>query len=237
MVAREEPDLLLVVETDQWWVNQLKMLQDSYPYGVERPLANTYGIVFYSKLPLVNPEIRYLLQEDVPSVRTQVILPSGRRIWFYGLHPKPPTPTEDKTSTRRDAELLIVGREAEKREQPVVVAGDLNDVAWSYTTTLFQKASGLLDPRLGRGLYSTFHAKYPFIRWPLDHVFHSDHFGLLALRRLNAFGSDHFPVYIVLGLNSEAKIVQEEPKADREEKQEVEKKIQEGKRKEALDED
>jgi hypothetical protein len=98
----------------------------------------------------------------------------------------------------------------------VVVCGDLNDVAWSRTTRLFQKVSGLLDPRKGRGFFSTFHARWPGLRWPLDHVFHSDSFRLIAMRRLPYVGSDHFPVNAVLSYEPQAEAEQEAPAADAE---------------------
>src|SRR5690606_33711721 len=91
-----------------------------------------------------------------------------------------------------------VARELEPMERPVVVAGDLNDVAWSYTTTLFQRLARLLDPRLGRGLFMTFHADHPLLRYPLDHVFHSDDLALVELRVLGHTGSDHFPLLVDL---------------------------------------
>ncbi|HJV10212.1 MAG TPA: endonuclease, partial [Burkholderiales bacterium] len=57
---------------------------------------------------------------------------------------------------------------------------------------------GLLDPRVGRGFYHTFHARYPVLRYPLDHCFHTKHFRLVRFKRLRKFGSDHFPVSIEL---------------------------------------
>jgi hypothetical protein len=93
-----------------------------------------------------------------------------------------------------------VGREARQAPLPAVVGGDLNDVAWSHTTRLFQRLSGLLDPRVGRGLFATFPARFPCLRWPLDHLFHSASFTLSDLARLEGFGSDHLPILVELAL-------------------------------------
>ena len=37
---------------------------------------------------------------------------------------------------------------------------------------------------IGRGFYPSFHAKHWFLRYPLDHCFHSKHFRLVSFRRL-----------------------------------------------------
>jgi endonuclease/exonuclease/phosphatase (EEP) superfamily protein YafD len=198
-ITEHNPDIVLLVETDHWWKKALdeKMIS-RYPHVISRPLENTYGMLLYSRFELMDPEVRFLLKNDVPSIRTLVKLPSGDIIRLFGLHPQPPVPQENPRSTDRDAEILIVAKEARTSHVPVVVAGDLNDVAWSYTTELFLKVSGLLDPRRGRGFYNTFHAKYWFLRWPLDHVFCSKHFGLCNLQRLKSTGSDHFAMLISL---------------------------------------
>lgn len=219
------PDVFLAVETDEWWAEQLQVLENRYPHTVKCPLDNTYGMLLFSRLPLIEPEVRFLIENDIPSIHTEVELLSGRRIQLRCVHPKPPYPREAEQSTERDAELLVVGRAVKGIDEPVVVAGDLNDVAWSHTTHLFQRISGLLDPRRGRGFYNTFHAQNPILRWPLDHVFHSDDFKLIELKRLPAFGSDHFPVLVRLSLEAGASIEQQEPQADVEEEHEADEKV------------
>ena len=42
------------------------------------------------------------------------------------------------------------------------MTGLLNGVAWSETTRLIRKISGLLDPRVGRQKFSTFHTDFWF---------------------------------------------------------------------------
>ena len=196
-------DLVVFTEPDAWWAAQLRPLHGTYPHRVEVPLANTYGMIVLSKHPLLDPQVKELFEAGIPSVHTAIMVDS-QRVALRFVHPKPPAPSEAKTTTKRDAELVVVAREVAQVGMPAIVAGDLNDVAWSHSTRLFQRLSKTLDPRRGRGLFSTFHASYPFLRWPLDHVFHTEHFALVDLKRLDANGSDHLPIVVTLRFNPQA---------------------------------
>lgn len=213
IIAEADPDVILVVEADAWWQSELDGFGETHPFTVGQPQDNTYGMLLYSRLELVRPEVRFLIEDDVPSIRAVVKLPGGTEVEIHCLHPRPPVPQETAQSTERDAELMVVGKESKGKQLPIVVMGDLNDVAWSRTNYLFQKISGLVDPRIGRGLYNSFHAGYFFLRFPLDHFFHSTHFRLVELKRLAYFGSDHFPMYIRLSYEPEAQRQQKAPEA------------------------
>ncbi|MFN3893980.1 endonuclease/exonuclease/phosphatase family protein [Acinetobacter lwoffii] len=223
-----QPDLVLTLETDQNWQNALSVIEADYPYRVPVPLDNLYGMHLYSKLELRETEVKFILSDEIPSIHTTVILRSGQPVQLYCLHPKPPSPTEAKDSTLRDAELLIVGDQIKDLDESCIVMGDLNDVAWSRTTRLFQRISGLLDPRVGRHYVNTFHADYPFFRWSLDHVFHSTDFALVHMERLPHVGSDHFPVFLVLQTGRVFEHIQEELEQTDEDEQEAQKAIEEG---------
>ena len=213
VVRDNDPDILVTLETNTWWEGQLRELEQDYTYTIKCPLENRYGMHVYSKLELLDYKIRYLIDRDKPSMRARLVLPSGRDVQLHFLHPSPPSPTEEETSKERDAELVIIAKEVSpdddykgtgaKDPDAVIVTGDLNDVAWSRTTRLFRQISGLLDPRVGRGMFNTFHAEYRLIRWPLDHFFHSHHFNLIRIKRLPYIGSDHFPILIGLELTND----------------------------------
>ncbi len=220
------PDIVLAVEVDQAWHLNIKE-NTNYHHIIAKPLNNTYGMALYSNYKLSNETIEFLVEDDVPSIHTKVTLPSGRELLLHCLHPKPPAPQESTQTTERDGELLLVGKRVKQADMAAIVAGDLNDVAWSYTTTLFQKISGLLDPRIGRGMYSTFHVKAPFFRFPLDHAFASKHFKLKSLKRLPSIDSDHFPIFIEFALDNNASKEHEPITASHSEKQEAERKIEE----------
>lgn len=214
LVREADPDMLLAVETDDRWGRALEPLTATYPHVVRQLQDNYYGLILFSRLPLLEQRVEFLVQDDIPSVHVLFEI-AGERVELHGLHPRPPEPVRDQHSTPRDAELVIMGKRiAEGEDRPTIVAGDLNDVAWSATSQLFLRLSGLLDPRMGRGFYNSYNANNPLFRFPLDHVFHSNHFRLVRLQRCRHIGSDHFPVFIELSYEPDAPV--EQPETSRE---------------------
>lgn len=214
-VRDHDPDVILTLESNAWWQAQLDAaLESDWPHTLKAPLDNLYGMHLYSRYVLEEAEIRWLIQEDIPSFHTWVRLPSGDRVRLHTLHPRPPAPNASEESLWRDAELLLVGKHIQRTEAATIVAGDLNDVAWSRTTRLFCRISGMLDPRCGRGMYNSFHARYPLLRWPLDHLFVTEHFTLRHMQRLDDFGSDHFPILASVCFRPSRADEHEPPEAD-----------------------
>lgn len=225
LIREKDPDVVFTLETDERWERDLRPLEADYPYTVKHLRDDTYGLALYSRLPLHDAEVRFIRDEHVPSVYAWLELPCGERVRLYGLHPAPPYPKYAEDTTDRDAELFLVGKEVRRERHPTIVIGDLNDVAWSHTTDLFQKTSGLLDPRIGRGAFNSFHTRIPILRCPVDHVFVSKDFLLVHLERLPDIGSDHFPLLARLRYAPEASSVHDEPHANGDERREVDDKI------------
>lgn len=193
------PDLLLLTEANARWQDALAPVTGrQFPYKKEIPLENTYGMLLYSKFPLIEPEVRFMVDDSIPSIHSRIKLPSGDTLQLHCIHPTPPMPQHNPMSTDRDAELMRTARMSRQSDYPVLVLGDFNDVAWSESTGLFQRVGRLLDPRKGRGFFNTYHAQNWVLRWPLDHFFANKEFRLKDLEVMPDIGSDHFPVFIHL---------------------------------------
>ncbi|WP_420408424.1 endonuclease/exonuclease/phosphatase family protein [Hoeflea sp.] len=193
LIRDTDPDIAVFMETDQGWADAIRPALSGYKHRLEQPQENSYGMILATRFDMRDEKVQFLLNEEVPSITGILDLGSGREIRILAIHPEPPVPSRDTLG--RDAEILIAARIARDETLPIVITGDLNDVAWSRTTRRFQRISGLLDPRQGRGLFNSFHAEHRFVRWPLDHIFHSDDFQLLELDRKPSVGSDHFPMF------------------------------------------
>ena len=202
LVKKNEPDLVLVMEVNNWWGEQLKVLDKKYPYTQQTLNEVAYGMALYSKFPLKDVEVNYLNNENVPSFISNISLPNGSTFTFHSVHPVPPTHFKylPDNEGQQESALKKLGRMIEVRKFPTLVAGDLNDVVWSHVDELTGTENILYDVRVGRGLFNSYNAENLFMRWPLDHVFVTEEFKLIKLERLQYIKSDHYPIIVELKL-------------------------------------
>lgn len=202
VLTAQDADVVVLLEVDRPWLSALGPLVARYPHRVLEPRDNTYGMAVLSRLPLLDTHTLSTFGNDTPVITGVLRLPDGKGVRLWAIHPRPPRPTQDTDD--RDAELVMTGRQVRAQAGPAIVAGDLNDVAWSRTTTLLKDVSGTLDPRIGRSPLPTFNAHWPwFLRWPLDDVFATPDFTLIGLETLTNAGSDHRPYRADLCLNQQ----------------------------------
>lgn len=203
-IAGLEFDAVLLIEIDSEWARTLAPVRSRFAHHVEEIRPEGLSMALWSNVPVEQPEIRYIASDQRPSIHTEMVLSPTKRARFIGLHPVPPgLPTNgggDRHDSRiRDAELIKVAEfVGDDTQREWIIAGDFNDVAWSHTTRLFEKLSGLADPRVGRGMLNTYHAGRPLLRYPLDHLFVSPSFEVADLQRIRIPGSDHFGILVGL---------------------------------------
>jgi endonuclease/exonuclease/phosphatase (EEP) superfamily protein YafD len=228
LVAEQCPDIVLTMESNEDWDTAMRPLEAEYPHFRKVPLENTYGMHLYSKLPM-ETRVHYLVADDLPSIEAKMRTREGYRFTLWCLHPPPPSPTEEPNSKERDGELLAAAKRIRQAGGTTVVVGDFNNVAWARSSVLFRKTSETIDPRIGRGLAATFHARYWFARFPIDQLFHSPDVFAQELRVLRYFGSDHLPLYFRFYIDRDDE-AQEElvEELEVEEHAEVEELIEEG---------
>lgn len=209
-VAETDPDLLLAMETDAWWDERLSALNDRFARQIQSIPEDDafYGMHLFSKLELIEPEFLFFFGQDTPTVATGLRLPAGDTIDFIGLHPRPPLALS-QPSTMRDAHILKAALRARESGAPTILAGDFNAVPWERVTRRAMRIGGLLDPRVGRGLFPTYDTHNVALSWPLDQILYQPDLTLRSFATLPDFGSDHRPV--VATLCHRASAVQDPP--------------------------
>ena len=130
-------------------------LKSRYPHTLECPLDNTCGMLLYSRLPLLKPGIRFLVEEGVPSMKTGIQLRSRDKVNLRCLHPRPPRPTH--ASDHRDAELVLVAREIDRDRTPCIVIAKIRPKPGRFPTRAAWKSRPARAPSTppGRGFTGT----------------------------------------------------------------------------------
>jgi endonuclease/exonuclease/phosphatase (EEP) superfamily protein YafD len=224
-IAAYDPDILLLMETDQVWIDALEPALGRYPTVLREPIDNHYGMVFATRLDVRDARIVRLTKDDTPSVFAELDTSGGTRFRFVGLHPQPPIPGQ--STKERDAQILYAARFAARSGMPMVVTGDFNDVAWSDTSQLFKHVGQYVDPRIGRGFFASFDANRWFLRFPIDQFYVTPDIAVVSIERLAYVGSDHFPMAGAIRLDPElaARLNKTPPPLSPKEQQEVDESV------------
>lgn len=201
VIRHESPDVLFLMETDEAWVEALEPVLEEFDTVLRVPQDDYYGLVFATRLTARRAGVERLTRDNTPSVFALLEDRQGRPFHFVGLHPKPPVPGED--TAERDLQTLYAARFARRKNAPVIVMGDFNDAAWSESARLFKHTGEYLDVRVGRGLYSSFHARYWWFRCPIDQLFLTEGTVVSRFEMGPDVGSDHFPVIAHVRLEKE----------------------------------
>ena len=190
-VNAADPDLFLCVEVTPKWAAELSQLD--YPYRVEKPQKDCFGIMLLSKYPLSRTNVVLLGSAGVPSITADVHLPQGD-ISLIGTHPLPPFNGE--YSNDRNDQLAALPQLVREQKYPVLLIGDLNVSPWSSHFVRLLKDSGLKNSMKHFGFQPSWPSQNRFLRIPIDHMLHSPE--ILIHRRVvgSDVGSDHFPVWI-----------------------------------------
>jgi len=196
LLGDQAPDLLFLQEFTDLARQALASdaLLAAYPYRLEAPQTDPFGLAILSRHPLSDTRI-LAPAEPQQTLRLHASLHlAERRVALVALHPMPPL--SRAFARARDQALAEESRRLAQGGDAALMAGDFNATPWSRS--LFG-----IDPHLQRAssLAPTWPNAFGWLSvLPLDHLFASGHW-----RRVDAglgpdLGSDHRPVVVRLQL-------------------------------------
>ncbi len=197
MINEQNPDIIILQEVDDVWLENIRELKKDYPYFLEYPRLDNFGIALYSKFPIINSKIETWTDYEVPVI-TAEIKSNGNILKIYGVHTLPPTGNE--YFRVRNEMLSKINEIFSDSKHPLIIAGDLNTSVYSISYKKYIKSSNLKDAQiLAKTLKGTWNAKhFPFMRISLEHVFISPEIKVQSFDIGKNFGSDHLPVFVDL---------------------------------------
>lgn len=181
------PEIVVLIEIDSWWAEQLEALEQIYPYHQVEARDGYFGMALFSRRPLEESKVRDYNGYELPSllVRCQV---GGRTVTLIGTHPPPPV---SPLSYRiRGWHLRELAREARLREEPLIVVGDFNATPWSAAFRRFLRESGLRKSGVSREITWS-PVSRSWLGFPIDYQLASEEWVVKRWKTGKFLGSDH----------------------------------------------
>lgn len=197
LITREQPDLLVMQEVTPEWLASLRAMSASYPYRIEEPRDDPFGIALYSKFPLDRTAVIAAHPLGFPDIIARALV-GGKRLNIISTHPMPPLGSFNFGA--RNLQLDSVAKLAARTPRPLVVVGDLNITMWSDYYRKLEETSGLTNARKGFGIAPTWPLFFFPAMIPIDHCLASNDIYVHDLTTASSIGSDHLPLICRLSL-------------------------------------
>lgn len=195
LVALEKPDLVFLQEVTAARSRELGTLRDQYPYSLNIPREDNFGIAVLSRYPFSNARVIESPPYGYPSLVVDVDI-DGQHATFVTTHPSPPLDAAGFDA--RNIQLASIAELLADATGPRVLIGDLNTTMWSAYYEQLVTTTGLVDARHGHGVLPSWPTQLPFAMIPIDHCLVSDGIAVRRVRTGPDIGSDHLPLVVEL---------------------------------------
>ncbi len=190
-IADSRPDVVVLGEVPPRHVAVLDVALADYPHRILEPRRHAFGMVLYSRLPLLTRRVVPLdadaSVESGPVALMATVALADRVVRVIGLHPF--SPLSPALMDGRDRQFASMAQLIAGLDGPTVVIGDLNATPWSPALQGF-----VADARLGGvNFAATWPAMLGFAGIPIDHALVTDDLDLVSLVTGPSIGSDHLP--------------------------------------------
>ena len=202
LVIDRNPDILLLLEVDQAWLDHLPRIAQAYPHHVSWPRPDNFGIALFAKNKSSSGNLFSLPQHDLglPCVRWKFKF-AGKDVVLFGLHALPPVRRSGfRIRNAMLAEIAYLARNAATEGAETIILGDFNATPWSCFFKRLTSVSGTRDARRGFGIspsWPSIPTLFPFLI-PIDHCLVSPGFSVTNFAVGGDVGSDHYPLEVEL---------------------------------------
>lgn len=190
VITQENPDIIVLTETDEHWIENVSSLENTYPYSLKHPRSDFFGMAIYSKIPF-QPQMISVGDFDLP-----LAVLDFKDFRLIVAHPIPPI-SEDCMFENKSY-LKAVAQNSTSDERPVILAGDLNSTLWGDALKpLMQANLKRINPL---GIAYTWPTQFPLFAMQIDHFF-AKNIKAANFKVLGNIGSDHYPIQATIDLS------------------------------------
>ena len=190
-ISEANPDVFLALEFTQHWQEGLRSLHKNYPFRIEQPREDSFGIALFSRIPIAESSVPISTASALPMIVAKLSAAEGD-FTLIGVHPPPPI--GGQYSRSRNSQLAEITELVSSIEGPKIVLGDFNITPWSPYFEKLLKETNLKNASRGFGIQPTWPSAPKLFQIPIDHILVSKDVEVIKRDLGPNIGSDHLPV-------------------------------------------